>query len=277
MKFYNILKFGLLIFVAYVFVAFANGDKAGEDECNLDNEVFVADEVLVYKLYYNWKFVWIPAGEVKFEVKESDLYYDYYATGKTYESYDNFFKVRDYYYSRVDKKTLFPVNFVREIEEGKYTRYDSIVFNQNINKAVSHWGSKKENIKPYEFDLDGCMQDMLSILYYVRNYNSAQFKEGDNIPVKVFFDKEVFPLKVRYDGQEKKKKIKGLGKFNAMKFTPEVVAGYVFDEDTTMKLWVSDDNNKIPLLVESPVSVGSIKAVLKRYKNLKYPLTSQVE
>jgi hypothetical protein len=220
--------------------------------------------------------VWIPAGEVKFSVKENQDYYEYFAEGKTYSSYDNFFKVRDYYYSRVKKSTLYPENFVRNIEEGKYFRYDSIVFDQEDEKAISYWGSKPSNAKPFDFELNGCMQDMLSILYYVRNYDFESIGEGEKVPVSVFFDKEVYPLKVTYDGKEKKKKIKNLGKFNTMKFIPEVVAGYVFDEKTTMTLWVSDDKNKIPLQVESPVSIGSIKAVLKRYENLKYPLSSQI-
>ena len=120
------------------------------------------------------------------------------------------------------------------------------------------------------------MQDMLSILYYVRNQQVEGYEKGDEIPINVFFDKETYPLKVFYDGKDRKKKIKNLGKFNTLKFIPEVVAGYVFDEETRMKLWVSDDQNKIPLLIESPVSIGSIKAVLKRYENLKYPLTSQI-
>lgn len=248
-----------------------------EEKCSLENTTFIADEVLVYKLYYNWKFVWIPAGEVRFEVKESEDHYEFLSTGKTYSSYDNFFKVRDYYYSKVDKETLYPVNFVRDIEEGKYTRYDSILFDQENSTAVSYWGSKKENAAPFEFDFTGCRQDMLSILYYVRNYDYSTFEKGDKIPVNIFFDKEEYPLKVRYDGKKKKKKIKSLGKFNTMKFTPEVVAGYVFDEETTMSLWVSDDENKIPLLIESPVSIGTIKATLKKYKGLKYPLSSKIE
>jgi hypothetical protein len=247
-----------------------------EDKCMASNDTFIDGETLVYKLYYNWKLVWIPAGEVKFTVREGKEYYEYFAEGKTYSSYDNFFKVRDYYYSKVNKSTLYPENFVRDIEEGKYFRYDSIVFNQEDQKAISYWGSQPENAKPYEYELDGCMQDMLSILYYVRNYDFSGMKKGEKVPISVFFDKETYPLKVQYDGKDKKKKIKNLGKFKTLKFIPEVVAGYVFDEDTRMKLWVSDDENRIPLLIESPVSIGSIKAVLKRHENLKYPLTSQI-
>ena len=37
---------------------------------------------------------------------------------------------------------------------------------------------------------------------------------------------------------------------------------------------VSDDANHIPLRVESPLSVGSIKVDMMAYRNLRYPLSS---
>jgi hypothetical protein len=56
-----------------------------------------------------------------------------------------------------------------------------------------------------------------------------------------------------------------------------VIAGNVFTEDAKMSVWVSDDANKIPVLVESPVSVGSVKMTLKSYNGLKYDFTAKVE
>jgi hypothetical protein len=39
-------------------------------------------------------------------------------------------------------------------------------------------------------------------------------------------------------------------------------------------VWVSDDANRIPVRVESPISVGSVKVDMMGYRNLRYPLTS---
>ena len=61
-----------------------------------------------------------------------------------------------------------------------------------------------------------------------------------------------------------------------MRIYPDVVAGNVFKDGNQMTLWVSDDANKLPLLIESPISVGSVKAVLKSYKGLKYNLDSEI-
>jgi Protein of unknown function (DUF3108) len=247
-----------------------------KDECSISNSVFQHGEKLEYKLYYNWGLIWIPAGEVIFTVKESDHTYEMKAVGKTYKSYENIFKVNDYFYSKVDKKTLFPKNFVRIVEEGNYRLYDSISFDQARNIAVSYHGKTKESAKPQIHAVNQCMQDMVSNIYYMRNFQTDDMNKGDKFAVKMFFDKEVFPINVRYDGKEKKD-IKELGKFNTIRIIPDLVEGNVFKKGDHMKLWVSDDKNKIPLLIESPVSVGSIKAVLKSHSGLRYTLDSKIK
>ena len=121
-----------------------------------------------------------------------------------------------------------------------------------------------------------CMHDILSVVYYARNIDYDNFDAGQTFPVKIFMDKEIHPLQVKYKGKEAKKKIKGQGSFNTIKFSPEVITGDVFEEGTEMNIWVSDDGNRIPLLIESPVSVGSVKAVLKSYSGLKHDLSAKV-
>jgi len=66
-------------------------------------------------------------------------------------------------------------------------------------------------------------------------------------------------------------KIHGLGKQMTHRIRPQVVSGHFFNEDTRMDIYMSADNNSLPLMIESPVSVGNVKAVLKSYKGLKYP------
>jgi hypothetical protein len=90
-------------------------------------------------------------------------------------------------------------------------------------------------------------------------------------------DQEEYPLTMKYLGKEYSKTIHGMGNFNVLKFQPEVIVGNVFKEDSKMTVWVADDNNRIPVLIESPVSVGSVKVVLKSYKGLKYNFEAKVK
>jgi hypothetical protein len=90
----------------------------------------------------------------------------------------------------------------------------------------------------------------------------------------MFLDDETFNLYIRYMGKETIKT--KYGKFRAIKFKPLLVKGTIFEGGEKMTVWVSDDGNKIPLRVESPISVGSVKVDMMSYRNLRYPLSSLV-
>ncbi|MEL6142669.1 MAG: DUF3108 domain-containing protein, partial [Bacteroidota bacterium] len=98
---------------------------------------------------------------------------------------------------------------------------------------------------------------------------------GQEIPIKILMDQEIYPLKIKYLGAEGNTKVKGQGRFKTQKFSPQLIAGEVFKEGDEMMIYVTDDENKIPVLIESPVSVGSVKAVLKSYRGLRYDLTAK--
>lgn len=258
-----------------------NAEKTGFQQaiparCSIDNTAFQHGEELTYKLYYNWNFVWLSAGEVTFRVKDLGAEYHLSAYGQTYKSYEWFYKVRDRYDSFVDKKTLLPNIAIRDIQEGGYTVYDKLTFDQNKKTVKSLRGKTKEVAELKDYNTGDCMHDIISIVYHLRNIDFSQMKKGENVPIKLFMDKEVWPLKVNYRGKEAGKKVKGLGKFNTLVFGPEVIEGYVFKKDAKLNIWATDDNNKIPLIIESPLSVGSVQAVLKSYKGLKYEMTAKV-
>ncbi|MFT5998043.1 MAG: hypothetical protein ACI81P_000490 [Neolewinella sp.] len=247
------------------------------DVCDMDNKAFQPGEKIVYKLYYNWNFVWLAAGEVTFLVHDLPNQYHVMVRGRTYESYEWFYKVRDNYESYLDKKTLLPKIHIKDINEGGYTRYDRTTFYQKDGKAVSQRGKTRDDLSSKEMTLDECMHDLISIVYYARNLDYNQMQTGQEIPLKILMDQEVYPISLKYLGPEKGKKIRGIGHFNTQKFSPQLIAGDVFKEGDEMKIYVSDDENKIPVLIESPVNVGSVKAVLKTYEGLKYPMTAFIE
>jgi hypothetical protein len=245
------------------------------DPCNPDNSAFQSGEEVVYKIYYHWNFVWLPAGEVVFKVAESADEYEITALGTTYPSYEWFFKVDDTYRTRIDKASMLPKVFERDIHEGDFKWYNRIEFDQKTGKVRSFDGPSKREAKPSEGTISGCMHDMMSIIYHLRNVQYGSLRKGDVFPVQIYLDGQSYSLDVQFGGKVSKHEVKGQGDFNALKFSPKVIEGEQFNEGTRMNVWVSDDLNKIPLVIESPVSVGSVKAVLKSYKGLKHPLVSR--
>ena len=67
------------------------------------------------------------------------------------------------------------------------------------------------------------------------------------------------------------------GKFKAIKIAPLLVKGTMFDGGERMTIWVTDDENHIPIRIETPIIVGSIKVDMKSYEGLRYPLSSMIE
>ncbi|MBX2891007.1 MAG: DUF3108 domain-containing protein [Saprospiraceae bacterium] len=246
------------------------------EPCANTNTTFQNGEKITYKIYYNLNFVWVPAGEVVFRIFDEGNQWHYQAIGSTYPSYEWFFSVRDEYNSWVDKNTLLPNYSERSVNEGNYHIYEKISFNQRDRK-MTVWRSKKkgESETKTEHTVQDCVHDVLSSLYNLRNVDFASQQPGYALPFRIFMDKEEYPLKMKYMGKEAKKKVYGMGKYDTMKFQPDVIAGEVFKDGTKMAVWVSDDKNRIPLLIETPVSVGSVKMVIKEYWGLKYDFTAK--
>jgi hypothetical protein len=235
--------------------------------CGARNMTTQNTEQIMYYVYYTVAGIYVNAGTATFTNSVERLngkpVFHITATGVTNNSYDWIFKVRDKYETYIDTATMQPLKFVRDIQEGKYKHYENITFNHSANTAVT-----KDGV----FKVPDCIQDVISAMYSARNIDFDRYKKDDRIPFKMFLDNEVYDMYIRYLGKEDVKT--KYGKFKAIKFRPLLLKGSIFEGGEKMTVWVSDDDNHIPLRVESPIVVGSVKMDMMSYRNLKYPLTS---
>jgi hypothetical protein len=232
------------------------------------NTAFQDNERIDYIIFYSVIGIYINAGSASFTANIEQLnnkpVYHVVGTGNSNTSYDWIFKVRDKYESYIDTATLKPQKFLRNVDEGGYKTYENITFNSKENTAVTTKGLYKVPV---------CVQDVLSAIYYARNIDFNKYKVDDKIPFTMFLDNEVYNLYIKYLGKESIKT--KYGKFNAIKFKPLLVKGTIFEGGEKMTVWVSDDANHVPLRIESPIAVGSVKVDMMGYRNLRSPLTSQ--
>jgi len=256
----------VLLFTGLFSISFPSNN---EGSCNSKNTAFKDDEEVMMKVFYNTLGMYIGAGEASFKTSlermNGKTVYHFIGEGKTYPTFDNFFKVRDRYESYVDTANLLPYKFVRNVDEGGYKKYNNVTFNQAAKKAVSTNGV---------YDVTECIQDVVSAVYYARNINFDKYSVNDKIPFDMFLDDEVYHLYIRYLGKERIKT--RYGRFNAIKIKPLLIKGTIFEGGEKMNAWLSDDPNHLLLRVESPIAVGSIKVDMMSYKNLRYPLTSYI-
>ncbi len=178
-----------------------------------------------------------------------------------------FFKLEDHYESYFDKEKIIPYKFIRNIYEGGYTKNVEINFDQE--ELIANINNKKKKIKtdvPFKINA----QDLVSSFYYLRKfYPRDKMKMNESFNINMFFDNENYVFKLKYLGKEVIDS--KFGDIECLKFIPIVQSGRIFKEQESVTIWISNDKNRIPIRVQADVIVGSIKADLENFKNLKYP------
>ncbi|MEY3436952.1 MAG: DUF3108 domain-containing protein [Sphingobacteriales bacterium] len=249
------------------FILFSSLSIAGGDFCVTNNFSFQPGERITFKVFYSVIGIYIDAGTANFnitrELYNSKPVYHVVADGYSNPRYDWIFKVRDRYESYMDTATLLPLRFVRNVNEGGYKKQENVTFDHQAGKASSTNGV---------FNVPGCIQDVISAVYQARNINYAKYKPGDKIPFSMFLDDKVYNIYIRYMGTEEVRT--KFGRFQAIKLKPMLIKGNAFSGGEKMTLWVSNDWNHIPLRIESPISVGSVKVDMMGYSNLRHPLNA---
>lgn len=234
-----------------------------------------------YTIYYHLAGVWVSAGEVFFEVDSVNLanrnFYHFNSKGRTFKKYDWIYRVRDHFESFVDQETFRPIRFRRSVEEGSTYIREDYVFKQKSKLIVTKRQMKEEgpNVKD-TIPLQECSFDVMSMIYFARNIDFTDVEVGEKVPIKLILDNETHESYIRYLGK-KELKVKGLGKYRCILFSPLLIEGTIFNGGEDMTVWVTDDKNRVPLYIETPILVGSIRARANKLSGLKYPIESLLD
>ena len=112
----------------------------------------------------------------------------------------------------------------------------------------------------------------MSSVYFSRAIDFTQFKKNDTIPMNVILDKEIFKdLYIIYIG--KKKIINQNNKeIDCIHFKVNLIEGTIFKANESMNVFVSNDENRIPIYVEAEILVGAIKYIQKVLREQKSPI-----
>jgi len=215
----------------------------------------------------------IQAGIAYFELKADtfkgrEVWHSVFL-GKTTGMAEALFRVKDIYESYFEQQSELPVFSIRNIVEGRYRKYNEVTFDHYTRPDSAILTS----------DLTGVhitqprIHDILSCIYYFRNHYLPQhdsFKKGDIITIMTWFTDQLYPISLRYIGQDEVKT--KVGRIRCLKFNPVTEVGRLFKTQEDMSFWFSADKNFLPVKIRFDIFVGAFTAEVVSYEGLKYPL-----
>ena len=262
----------LLLFILFLLFG---GVASSQTQPSYSFGKFGAGEKFKLDIYYNWHFIWLNAGWVTFEIRDTTWNgqpaYHLFSQGATNPGYDWFYKVRDTYEAIVEPKDYLPFWFRCNTNEGGFWDHEEAFFNYADSFAIT----KTENAKqPFRIDtlkITPKITDLISAIYVSRSVVFNQIKIGEKVPVPVIVGNKIYNLYFRYLGIEPVI-TRNEEKFRCRKFAVMMVDGTIFSGGEDLTAWISDDENCAPIMLEAKIAVGSVKAFLVEMKGYRWPI-----
>ncbi len=229
------------------------------------NNAFKIGEQLEYEVNYSSVLGDFTAGKAIVNIHEwvdenGNIGYQFIGNGETNNFFDIFYEVVDRFESKVAGNTLFPHHFIRNTHEGTYIHNDTVFFDRAFDSAYS---IRKKLLVPDD------VHDIVSAVFYMRTLSVEDFGEDSLYHLNFYLDDSVYNSVIKYEGRgiiETK-----WGWLPCLKVWPMLAIGEVFTNKYPMSVWITDDENHIPIMAESEIIVGSVKMELIDFKGLKNP------
>lgn len=246
-------------------------------------QLYVPGETLNYRMSYKAKlFPNTEVAKVVMQTTEATLdgmpVYKVYGYGETAKAFSWVLPVQDAYTIWIDPETLRTKRFDSDLHEGDYTFRSTYLFDWKNLNVHTRWQSRQRPERYKTMKISDQSMDAVSLYFNLRTVKDEEIKEGFAKDLEMVLEDTVRYLRFRFDGREVKK-VRGLGKFNTLRFRCKIATSTAtaFRDGTEFVVWISDDRNKIPLYIESPIKVGSVCAYLSSYEGLRYPMDSFIK
>ncbi len=231
------------------------------------NNAFGVGERLVFDVSYGP----ITAGEAIMAVTRYDtiagrLCYRVEFSVNSLKSFDWIYEVRDRYLTFIDVEAIAPLKFEQHIREGTYKRDFIAEFDQVNNVARTTEG---------DFPIPPYVHDIMSAFYYARTLDFRGMQPGAMIQLYNFYKDKSHDLGVKFLGRQELEV--EAGTFRTIVVEPLVKEGGLFKAEGRIVIWLTDDERKIPVRVNTKVIIGSIDTELREYSGLVGPLKAKIK
>lgn len=274
----------MLCFVLSLAFAGAVCDASAQVYANSENKgeiAFASGERLEYAVGYKVGMVNVDVATVRFDVTSGKVdgteCFHVRATGDVNKKYTWFYNLHDVYDTWLDKRDLRPLYFSNDLSEGDYRFKSSYVYNWDaMMVSTKARNLSRPDVRRKSFPLSEVSYDAVSLFYNIRSVDVSVMTPGQPYPLEVVFADTVRNINYRFEGR-RRLNVGGLGRIETLVFKCELAdaSGNSFDDGSEFTIWISDDKNRIPIAVDSPIKVGSVKVRLVAYRGLKFPFRPQ--
>ena len=216
---------------------------------------FSSGEKLTYTI--SWSNI-VKAGTAVMEVTEEKMpdggtAYHFTSTARSAGMVHKFYEVADRIDSLVDSETLSSLSFHLDQSHGKRKKKRDMTFNHKERTVVVRSGGKEAT-----YPVPAGTLDALSALYYLRTIEDLA--NGKTITFDVHDEDKTWKVDVQVLGRETITSF--LGKTNTIKLRTYPKYEGVFQNKGEIYFWLTDDARRIPVLMKSVISIGSIVSTL---------------
>ena len=270
----NKVKYTLLLGATFLTLASFSYQSIIDSNQDLLNtqKVYGPEEILEYRLHYGF----ITAGEARIEMHpqlynvNNKVCYKATIFGRSTGAFGVAMKINDTWGTYIDTVSRIPQRNYRDLTEGGYRLKEYVQFDHKAKKASVERSGADGVKEEFKYDIPSYVQDLVSGAYYLRTVDFNKLKVGETVSVPAFFDDQVYQFTVKYQGKDRIKS--EFGKINAIRLSPVMPENEVFDGGEAISVWISDDQNKIPIRMEATMFVGKVAVDLKHYQGLKNPI-----
>ena len=241
---------------------------------------FKSGEYAIYGAYYNLNFIWIQSGDVEFRadtfIYKNQKAWHLKAVGKTFKAYDLLYSVRDTFEVICNYNSFQPFYSKRVLNHAKNNSVHQYTFDYTTGRIATSIHQDDRPLYTSSLPVQENTFDLLSTAYNFRKFDFTKLFVGQKIPYRMLIDRKIEDLYFRYLGKENVKTRNGK-EYRCQKVSVFLLQGDFFPEGEYMKIWFTDDQNHLPVQVETKIQVGSVKALLLEAKSMKYPLSSLIK
>lgn len=245
-------------------------------QCKCENTAFQAGETLQYKLFFNWKFIWVNAGTATLQtVADGKGGFRCHLLTHSSKKIDKFFMMRDTMLSIVDSD-LVPLYYKKAANEGGKYYVDEVWYSYPAHQThlKQRYLNRRGEVRDTSQNSVDCVYDMLSMMLRARSFDASAYQKGQKILFPMADGRSVREETLIYRGK-KEFRMEDTGKtYRCLVFSFVEYKGK--KENEIITFYVTDDANHMPVRLDLFLKFGTAKAFLSRAEGLRNPTTSIV-